>query len=197
MEYSSEEEDSDKSEDEDLSEDDLSEDEDDDDYDDIIAHDEVQSQKNNTYYLTIPFKNPNNDEFSNGFLYDVAITSRGFFKHPFDKITKYIRNYSPNYIPETSGLEIVQTKYYQKNGYDISNILIKTFWLKIVQRRWRNILKHRKSVAQYYHQIKNREYNSNTRVRVPGLRGCLFGLIPLDSLRVNADFSLRVAVPNV
>lgn len=150
---------------------------DDDDYDDIIANDEVQIQKDNTYYLTIPFKNPNKDESSDGFLYDVAIMPRGFFKHPFDKITKYIRNYSPNYIPETSRLEIVQTKYYLKNGYEVSNVLIKTFWLKIVQRRWRNILKTRQNAAtQYYHQIKNREYNCRARFRVPGLYGCLNAL---------------------
>ena len=180
----SEEEDSNNSDNLSDDDDDDSDDDSDDDYDDIIAHDEVQTQTDNTYYLTIPFKNPNKDEFSNGFLYDVAITSRGFFKHPFDKVTKYIRNYSPNYIPETSGLEIVQTKYYQKNGYDISNILIKTFWLKIVQRRWRNILKHRKSTAQYYHQIKNREYNCRAHVRVPGLRGCLFGLNTLDVRKI-------------
>jgi hypothetical protein len=71
------------------------------DFDNIIT-DENELEQDNTYYLTIPFKNPNGDQFSDGFLYDIAITTEGFFKHPLEKITNHIRDYSPNYIPQTA-----------------------------------------------------------------------------------------------
>ena len=144
--------------------------------DDSIAEYESKVEEDNTYYLTIPFKNPNNDEFSNGFLYDIAISARGFFKHPIEDITNYILDYSPNYIPETSKVEIVQTKYryYEKNGFRLTNVLIKTFWLKIVQRRWRNVLKKRQTFIHTYmhNHYKNRDY-TRSRVEFPQLRGCL------------------------
>ncbi len=143
---------------------------DDSDFDNIIT-DENELEQDNTYYLTIPFKNPNGDEFSDGFLYDIAITTEGFFKHPLEKITNHIRDYSPNYIPDTSKLEIVKTKYryYPESGFRLTNVLIKTFWLKIVQRRWRNVLRNRRVLFLNY--IKRREYGN--MAQLPGLRGCL------------------------
>ena len=106
-------------------------------------YEDIES-KDNTYYITIPFKNPNNDEFSDGFLYDVVVSNCAFFKHSVDEVAEYVRDYSPNYIPETAKLEIVQTKfcYYEKNGFYVANVLIKTFWLRVIQRRWRNVLKN-------------------------------------------------------
>jgi hypothetical protein len=147
-------------------------DSDDSDYDNIVT-DENQIELDHTYYLTIPFKNPNNDQFSDGFLYDIAITAEGFFKHPLEKITNHIRDYGPNLIPDTSKLEIVKTAYcfYHNRDatYRLTNVLIKTFWLKIVQRRWRNVLKKRRALFCKY--LKQREYvRLNT---LPGLRGCL------------------------
>jgi hypothetical protein len=143
---------------------------DDSDFDNIIT-DENELEQDNTYYLTIPFKNPNGDEFSDGFLYDIAITTEGFFKHPLEKITNHIRDYSPNYIPDTSKLEIVKTKYcyYPDSGFRLTNVLIKTFWLKIVQRRWRNVLRNRRILFLNY--LKRREYGN--MAQLPGLRGCL------------------------
>lgn len=140
------------------------------DYENIIM-DENQLEQDHTYYLTIPFKNPNGDQFSDGFLYDIAITAEGFFKHPLEKITNHIRDYSPNLIPDTSKLEIVKTAYcfYDDTGFRLTNVLIKTFWLKIVQRRWRNV--YRKRRALFYKYLKQREYVRFSTL--PGLRGCL------------------------
>ena len=141
-------------------------------------YEDIES-KDNTYYITIPFKNPNNDEFSDGFLYDVVVSNRAFFKHSVDEVAEYVRDYSPNYIPDTSKLEIVQTKfcYYEKNGFYVANVLIKTFWLRLIQRRWRNVLKKRREILNtyYYKNIKNMEMGSK-QLRLPELKGCLSDL---------------------
>ena len=134
-----------------------------------ITIEENVLQQDNKYYITIPFKNSDD-----GFLYDLAISNRGFFKHPIDDVIDYIRNYSVNYIPETSKLEIVQTKYCYYKDFYLANVLIKTFWLKIIQRRWRNVLKKRKSfINTYYKQLKYIELTGRPNVKMPGLRGCL------------------------
>ena len=135
---------------------------------------EPQTCRDNTYYLTIPFKNPNNDEFSDGFLYDTAVSNRDFFKHSLSTVTEYVRDYTYTYIPQTANIEIVQTKFcYYADGTYLANVLIKTFWLKIIQRRWKNVCKARKLfIRTYYKQLYNQN-NGCVYERLPGLRGCL------------------------
>lgn len=95
-------------------------------------------QQNNTYYITIPFKNENGDKYSDGYLKDLHISNRGFFNNSAITVKDYIREYSINEIPENANLEIVKTAYhYYPDGTYLANVVIKTIWLKIVQRRWR------------------------------------------------------------
>ena len=146
-------------------------------------YEDIES-KDNTYYITIPFKNPNNDEFSDGFLYDVVVSNRAFFKHSVDEVAEYVRDYSPNFIPDTSKLEIVQTKfcYYKKNGFYVANVLIKTFCLRLIQRRWRNVLKKRRQILNtYYKNIKNMEMGTQ-QFHLPELKGCLSDLKALTTI---------------
>ena len=94
-------------------------------------------ERDNTYYLTIPYLNENN------YLKDLHISSRGFFNHSLYSVQNYIREYTvSSVIPDNSSLEIVKTSYIQlPGGITVANVIIKTFWLRIVQRRWRNVLK--------------------------------------------------------
>ena len=83
---------------------------------------------------------------------------------------KTIRNYfniisRPDYIKPEIGLQI-------KLDTGETVAIIKTFWLKIVQRRWRNVLKKR--MQMIYCALKNREYG--IRADLPKLRGCLADL---------------------
>lgn len=94
-------------------------------------------ERDNTYYLTIPYLNENN------YLKDLHISSRGFFNHSLYSVQNYIREYTvSSVIPDNSSLEIVKTSYVQlPGGFTVANVIIKTFWLRIVQRRWRNVMK--------------------------------------------------------
>lgn len=94
-------------------------------------------ERDNTYYLTIPYLNENN------YLKDLHISSRGFFNHSLYSVQNYIREYTvSSVIPDNSSLEIVKTSYIQLPcGIMVANVIIKTFWLRIVQRRWRNVMK--------------------------------------------------------
>lgn len=126
-------------------------------------------ERNNTYYITVPYKIENN------YLKDLHISSRGFFENSPQTVKNYIREYTvSSAIPDNSSLEIVKTSYIQlPGGFTMYNIIIKTFWLKIVQRRWRNVLKKRREIIQDIREsIKNREYR-NERLQIPQLRGCL------------------------
>ena len=126
-------------------------------------------ERDNTYYITVPYRIKDN------YLKDLHISSRGFANHSLQSVKNYIREYTvSSAIPDNSSLEIVKTSYIQlPGGFTMYNIIIKTFWLKIVQRRWRNVLKQRSEVMRGIREsIINRDYK-NCRFHIPTLRGCL------------------------
>jgi hypothetical protein len=58
----------------------------------------------------------------------------------------------------------------------VANVLIKTFWLRLIQRRWRNVLKKRREILNtYYKNIKNMEMGGK-QFHLPELKGCLSDL---------------------
>lgn len=126
-------------------------------------------ERDNTYYITVPYRIKDN------YLKDLHISSRGFASNSLQSVKNYICEYTVSVmINESTPVEIVKTSYIQlPGGFTIYNVIIKTFWLKIVQRRWRNVLKKRKEIIQGIRElIKNREYR-NERFHIPVLRGCL------------------------
>ena len=129
-----------------------------------------ETQENdNTYYITVPYL------INANYLKDLHISSRGFFNNSLNLVKKYIREYTVSAeISDSAPLEIVKTNYiYLPNGFTMANVIIKTFWIKIVQRRWRKVFQKRKEVFQTIRTaIINREYRSD-RFSIPKLRGCL------------------------
>ena len=129
-----------------------------------------ETQENdNTYYITVPYL------INANYLKDLHISSRGFFNNSLNLVKKYIREYTVSAeISDSAPLEIVKTSYiYLPNGFTMANVIIKTFWIKIVQRRWRKVFQKRKEVFQTIRTaIINREYRSD-RFSIPKLRGCL------------------------
>jgi hypothetical protein len=126
-------------------------------------------ERDNTYYITVPYR------INENYLKDLHISSRGFANNSLQSVKKYIREYTISaLIDESAPVEIVKTRYIQlPGGFTLYNVIIKTFWLKIVQRRWRNVLIKRREVIQgICESIKNREYR-NCRFYIPQLRGCL------------------------
>jgi len=122
-------------------------------------------EHNNTYYITMPY------QIENNYLKDLHISSREFFNHSLQSVKNYICEYTVSApISNSAPIEIVKTSYIQlPGGFTLYNVIIKTFWLKIVQRRWRNVLKKRMQII--YRAMKNREYG--IRQEMPQLRGCL------------------------
>ena len=125
-------------------------------------------EHNNTYYITMPY------QIENNYLKDLHISSREFFNHSLQSVKNYICEYTVSApISNSAPIEIVKTSYIQlPGGFTLYNVIIKTFWIKIVQRRWRNVLKKR--MQMIYCALKNREYG--IRADLPKLRGCLANL---------------------
>jgi len=82
------------------------------------------------------------------YLLGYALTKNSFFKYPFDVIRRYMNYYSILYpVPEctTRNVDIVQLIIRNDNVY---SVVIKTFWLKLIQRSWKRVLRERTEITR-------------------------------------------------
>jgi len=82
------------------------------------------------------FKPNKNTDFK--MLLDFRLEVDIFFNYPIDVITEYSHSYPKQYYL-TNRLEIVQLCITD----DCYGVIIKTFWIRILQRKWKQIYKER------------------------------------------------------
>ena len=93
------------------------------------------------------------------------IHSKIFFKNNYDELLDYcIETITSD--PNWQRLEIIQIKHITIPGtiWSYSTCIIKTHYIKLIQRIWRKKLIDRKKLLESFHLIKllkNREYNQN------------------------------------
>jgi len=82
---------------------------------------------------------------------DVSITTLTFFEHDFTDITNYLfyYYYSPRHQYSQKTIEIMKLCI-EKNG--IYRVVLKTFWLRIIQRIWRRFYSTLRSRGNLYMQ---------------------------------------------
>jgi hypothetical protein len=95
-------------------------------------------------------------------------------EHPF------IRNFINIAFKTAGNLEIAECIYLEG---DVMCAILKTFWLKIIQRKWKNILKERNRINRLRMRIASviyREINGSWPHEckyMPGIRGMLSDLL--------------------
>jgi hypothetical protein len=165
-------------EEEDEDEDEDEDEEEDEDEDDIIIYDIMDYEYiynnnagilNNTLYLGLSVYDP----IYNVNLLANRISPRTFFRYLYKDTIKYLEDFS---IIQDNSTKIksmdIMLIHVAYNAYTVIN---KTFWLRLVQRRWRNILKERNRMFRNIHFLRNREiYNKPVIIR--GLQGMLYGI---------------------
>ena len=106
------------------------------------------------------------------------VTACIFFKYDFLIVKRYLINWSV-IVPgiDIQNVEIMKTVTI---GNDITRVIIKTFWLKIIQRTWKNILKNRALIWKKRGRISSLRHREiygqwpTSLMSLPCLRGCLF-----------------------
>jgi hypothetical protein len=110
---------------------------------------------------------------------DIAVSRNAFFKFSFDLIIRYINTFNVRmYINKPQSPEIIKL-YIQDNVYIA---IIKTFWIKIIQRTWKRIMKERYKIFQLRKRLYSIHYREKTgmfplEIRyLPSLYGMLCSL---------------------
>ena len=100
------------------------------------------------------------------------ISPKTFFQYPTSDVMNYLVNYSVIRSNESCkhSPEIMQLHIDEHDAY---TVILKTHWIRLVQRKWRNVLRQRTQMLRNPQFIRNRELIGNHSTKVPGLYGML------------------------
>ena len=99
---------------------------------------------NNRYIIGLP----GYERKTYNWLYLAGISAGGFFKYDIQDVRRYLHEYSLSYVHQPT-IHILKL-HIQYDG--TCNAIIKTFWLKIIQRKWKKIYKEQQ---EYIKKMRN------------------------------------------
>lgn len=129
-------------------------------YDDEERLGEEPECENGKYYLCSVFLMDRDNICSDELLIDKRMDKRLFFKYTYSHICEYTHMYYPKYY-YSKGIEIVQAVLVN----DCYTAIIKTFWIKIIQRAWKRTFEARK---QWLNNFKKNVLNNMNAVQQTG-----------------------------
>ena len=108
-------------------------------------------------------------------LLSASVSAPIFFKYSYDNINNYLYYYGLVRIPNHQ-VQIMQVNYIEN---DTCSVIIKTYWLRIIQRHWKKKYKQRKYAIQQRSLPQNQLYKEihgeypPTILKLPSLHGML------------------------
>jgi len=139
----------------------------------IYFHEEdfLDSEKEDKHYY-IGNSRVSNDKLY--ILYANAVTPTTFFRFDINHVKSYLHDYS--IFVTNSNIDIMKLFILDDHTY---TVVIKTYWLKIIQRHWKKIFSQRKYCISRRRQIKTMMYVERNGMypydchNMPGLQGML------------------------
>lgn len=111
-----------------------------------------------------------------------TISSKIFFKHPFQSILTYLSEFSIIYVNQPC-LDIMQLQILPDDTY---TIIKKTYWLRLIQRHWKNVLLQRQNIYKQRCRISSLQY-SQLHGRYPHGLNAMPGFVGMLSCYHYAD----------
>jgi hypothetical protein len=105
-------------------------------YDDYLHLDSMK--KHNHYYIGLCKYFPK----QNCILYSDSVSPKTFLKYPYNTILSYLQQYSIIYIRRPK-INIMKLQISEDKTY---HVILKTHWLRIVQRHWKKVFNQRKEI---------------------------------------------------
>ena len=143
-------------------------------YEDICEDEDVNSTEeccDGGMYIGIPTYDAHYDIN----LLASRVSPKTFFDYDISEIMEYLVD--SNVIQTTTvprSPEIMQVRIDESNAYAV---VLKTHWLKLVQRKWKSVLLERKRMMRDFKFIRLRELRANVSRKIPGLRGMMSNLL--------------------
>jgi len=142
--------------------------------DDEFTEHEITEEHNGFYYLGTGFVS--RDSHQHYLLLDNVVGIRDFYRHTSAETIDFLMETSTTFTM-SGRVEILKLEFtVEPNGTLLWTCLFKTFYLCVVQRRWRNILRQRKqmlSTPMVFKYLRGRERGEKVHLCLPTLRGML------------------------
>ena len=115
------------------------------------------------------------------FVFASAISPTAFFHFPFLDVTRYLRT-----INTSSCVDIFQVEYMWIRQCYYPVVIIKTYWLRLVQRRWKHIFHARQKMIRMRMCISSQRYFQLHGKYPPSMRvlPVLYGMLNSDKRRI-------------
>ena len=141
-------------------------------YDEILEEEEFnyEERQDKKYYIGLPYYDNVFDEF----ILTSSVRSKTFFSYPIENITHYLKYYSVVRTEELDTPEIMQLMIHPTS--DAYNVILKTHWIRLIQRTWKNVMRNRKVILKQWSQpnaLKQREIQCKTSAILPSFRGMM------------------------
>jgi hypothetical protein len=128
-------------------------------------------KENNHYYIGIPM-----DMNEDYYILANSVSPKLFLKYSYKQILYYLWSHCVISIVYPR-IEILKLKIHSDGTY---YVIVKTYWIRIVQRRWKTIFKQRREIIQkqkkmfslYHREIKGRFPQGANHL--PGIKGMMF-----------------------
>jgi hypothetical protein len=128
---------------------------------------------NNNYYIGISAKYVRNEHF----ILVNSISAKSFLKYHQNTVIEYLKYFTGFYL-KNPRLHIMQLNIDTID--ETYNVILKTYWIRLIQRTWKNIYKKRKEVIENRKQIGSilyckiyGRYRSNENY-LPTIHGMLY-----------------------
>lgn len=124
---------------------------------DMIYYDDIEfldtDKENNHYYLGLHEYIRSLSEFVIG----TTISTKIFYKYTYGNVSRYLRAYSiiRNKF-STKNINIMQLKIHPTT--QTYNVIIKTYWIRLIQLHWKKIYKERMNFIQLRKRLQNQRY---------------------------------------
>lgn len=94
-------------------------------------------------------------------IFDAGVSTETFFKFPHNVVYSYLfcnSTYFPLYLNVNFNIEIIKINIIDVFPFKMYVAINKTFWLKLIQRKWKNIMKIRKNIVLQRYCASNQIY---------------------------------------
>jgi hypothetical protein len=120
----------------------------------------LDSEKyDNQYILGFSTFSENNEEIVP--IFDTGVSSETFLKFPHNVVYSYLFCNSTNfplYLNVKFNIEIIKINIIDVFPFKMYVAINKTFWLKLIQRKWKKIMKIRKNIVLQRSCVSNQMY---------------------------------------
>ena len=138
----------------------------DDEYADIAVQEmefESTAKRDGGYYIGLTWIVKNEQHI----LMNGAVSASTFLKNEYTRVCGYLRESSLFYVCPTQTIDIMKLTIRPDGFYEVA---VKTYWIRIIQRRWRTLYRERKRVIAMRMQVQNQEYFQTHGKYITGTR---------------------------